>query len=99
MAHLTHPIENSIAVITLDNTPQNRLSPRMLDELGDALTAIGNSDARALLLHAEGDDFSFDGDIVPSHDMNAQALSTLIERYMTAFNQVQRPSINTEAAD
>jgi enoyl-CoA hydratase/carnithine racemase len=98
MAHLTHTIENSIAVIILDNAPQNRLSPQMLDELGDALTAIGNSDARALLLRAEGADFSFGGDIVPWPDMSARELRTLFERYMNAFNQFERLSIPTVAA-
>jgi enoyl-CoA hydratase/carnithine racemase len=98
MAHLTHTIENSIAVITLDNAPQNRLSPQMLDELGEALTAIGNSDARALLLRAEGADFSFGGDIVPWPDMSARELRTLFERYMNAFNQFERLSIPTVAA-
>src|SRR5260370_15023254 len=98
MAHLTHTIENRIAVITLDNAPQNRLSPQMLDELGEALTAIGNSDARALLLRAEGADFSFGGDIVPWPDMSARELRTLFERYMNAFNQFERLSIPTVAA-
>src|SRR5260221_13506256 len=98
MANLTHTIENSIAVIILDNAPQNRLSPQMLDELGDALTAIGNSDARALLLRAEGADFSFGGDIVPWPDMSARELRTLFERYMNAFNQFERLFIPTVAA-
>lgn len=74
MPHLTHSIEDRIAVIALDNPPQNRLSPQMLDELGAALTAIGESDARALLLRAEGPDFSFGGDIVPWPDMSRQEL-------------------------
>src|SRR5258708_16010155 len=98
MAHLTQPIENRIAVIVLDNAHQNRLSPKMLDELGDALTAIGNSGARALLLRAEGADFSFGGDIVPWPDMSARELRTLFERYMNAFNQFERLSIPTVAA-
>src|SRR5258708_10759414 len=98
MAHLTQPIENRIAVCSVDTAAQTRLSPEMLDGLGDALAAIGNSDARALLLRAEGADFSFGGDIVPWPDMSARELRTLFERYMIAFNQFERLSIPTVAA-
>jgi enoyl-CoA hydratase/carnithine racemase len=98
MAHLTHTIENSVAFLVLDNPPQNRLSPQMLDELRDALAAIGNSDARALLLGAEGPDFSFGGDIVPWPEMSLRELRTLFESYMNTFNQFERLSIPTVAA-
>jgi len=37
MAYLTHTIENSLAVVVLDNPPRNRLSPQVLDELSTAL--------------------------------------------------------------
>jgi enoyl-CoA hydratase/carnithine racemase len=98
MAHLTHTIENSLAVVVLDNPPQNRLSPQMLDELSAALAAIGNSDARALLLRAGGADFSVGGDIVPWPEMSSRELRTLFERYMNSFNQFERLSIPTVAA-
>jgi hypothetical protein len=42
----------------------------MADELADAIDAIGRSGARAVLLRAEGPDFSFGGDIVPWPDMD-----------------------------
>jgi enoyl-CoA hydratase/carnithine racemase len=63
MAHLSHSINGNIALITLNNPPQNRLSLQILDELDVALTAIGDSETRALLLRADGADFSFGGDI------------------------------------
>jgi enoyl-CoA hydratase/carnithine racemase len=98
MAHLAHSIDSSVAVITLNNPPQNRLSPQMLDELDAALTAVGDSDARALLLRADGADFSFGGDIVPWPEMNTRELRTLFERYMNTFNRFERLSIPTVAA-
>jgi enoyl-CoA hydratase/carnithine racemase len=98
MTHLTQTIENGVAILALNNPPQNRLSPQMLDEFRDALEAIGNSDARALLLRAEGPDFSFGGDIVPWPDMSQRELRTLFERYMSVFNQFERLSIPTVAA-
>ena len=98
MSHLTHSIKDGIAVITLRNPPQNRLTPQLFDELDAALTAIGESDARALLVHAEGPDFSFGGDIVDWPDMTARELRTLFERYMNCFNRFERLSVPTVAA-
>jgi enoyl-CoA hydratase/carnithine racemase len=98
MAHLTYTIENDVAVVVLNNPPQNRLSPQMLDELSGALAAIGDSNARALLLRAEGTDFSFGGDIVPWPEMSSRELRTLFESYMNTFNQFERLSIPTVAA-
>ncbi|MBB3458301.1 enoyl-CoA hydratase/carnithine racemase [Rhizobium sp. BK313] len=98
MSHLVYHIEGNLATITLTNPPQNRLSPQMLGELTSALKAIGGSGARALLLCAEGEDFSFGGDIVPWPDMSHRELRVLLEDYMTTFNQFERLSIPTIAA-
>lgn len=98
MAHLTHTIEDSIATIILNNPPQNRLSPQMIDELETALTAIGDSSARTLLVRAEGDDFSFGGDIVPWPEMTSRELRTMFERYMNSFNRFERLAMPTVAA-
>ena len=46
----------------------------MTDELADALDAFGHSGARAVLLRAEGPDFSFGGDILTWPEMNVQDL-------------------------
>jgi enoyl-CoA hydratase/carnithine racemase len=96
--HLTYAIDGNVAVITLNNPPQNRLSPQMVDEFEDALDAVGNSEARALLLRADGPDFSFGGDIVPWPEMSKRELRTLFERFMNAFNRFERLSIPTVAA-
>ena len=98
MAHLSHSINGNIALITLNNPPQNRLSLQILDELDVALTAIGDSETRALLLRADGADFSFGADIVPWPDMSTRELRTLFERYMNTFNRFERLSIPTVAA-
>jgi enoyl-CoA hydratase/carnithine racemase len=98
MAHLSHSINGNIALITLNNPPQNRLSLQILDELDVALTAIGDSETRALLLRADGADFSFGGDIVPWPDTSTRELRTLFERYMNTFNRFERLSIPTVAA-
>jgi len=98
MSHLEYIIEDDIALIVLQNPPQNRLSPQMLEEFSAAIDAIGKSEARALLVTAEGPDFSFGGDIVPWVDLNDRELRTLFEGYLNAFNKFERLSIPTVAA-
>lgn len=70
----------------------------MLDEFAHAITAVSNSDARALVVTADGADFSFGGDIVPWVDLNERELRTLFEGYLNAFNTFERLSIPTIAA-
>ncbi|WP_218123151.1 enoyl-CoA hydratase/isomerase family protein [Sphingomonas sp. NFR15] len=95
---MNYAIDGQVAVITLSNGPQNRLSPQMLDELDAALSSIEDGDARALLLHAQGRDFSFGGDIVPWRDLSPHQLRNLLERFMQTFNRFERMAIPTIAA-
>ncbi|WP_211151815.1 enoyl-CoA hydratase/isomerase family protein [Novosphingobium sp. HR1a] len=95
---MNYSIDGPVAVITLSNGQQNRLSPQMLDELDAALSAVTNSNARALLLQADGPDFSFGGDIVPWPDLSAHELRGLLERFMQAFNRFERMAIPTVAS-
>jgi len=43
MAGLTYHIENEVATIVLNNPPQNRIGDQMIDELEDAINAVGGS--------------------------------------------------------
>ncbi len=98
MPHLSFDYEGAVARITIHNPPQNRLSPQMLEEFSDALRDIGRSEARALVVQADGPDFSFGGDIVPWPDMSQRELRTLFDGYMQAYNQFERLSIPTVVA-
>jgi enoyl-CoA hydratase/carnithine racemase len=98
MSHLVLDISNQIATITLNNPPQNRLAEQMIGELEDALTTVGRSEVRAVLLRAEGPDFSFGGDILPWDGMSDAALRSLFERYMNAFNRFERLPVPVVAA-
>src|SRR5262249_16406023 len=97
MAHLRYAIENDLATVILNNPPQNRLSAEMLDELAHGLDGISQSTARALLLRADGPDFSCGGDIVPWPEASISQLRTLFERYMSVFNQFERLAMPTVA--
>ena len=90
MPHLTHTIESSIATIILDRSPQNRIDDQMVDELATAISAIERSDARVVLVRAEGENFSFGGDILPWPDAPPRQLRARFEGYMDVFNRFER---------
>jgi enoyl-CoA hydratase/carnithine racemase len=98
MPHLTWTIDDGLATLILDNPPQNRLSMQMMDELEAALQAIAFSNARAVLLRAEGPDFSYGGDIEPWPDWDERELRANGERFLWTFNQFERLAIPTVAA-
>ncbi len=90
MPHLRYSIEDRIATLVLENPPQNRIDEQMADELAEAVDVVGRSDARAVLLRADGSDFSFGGDIVTWPDLDARELRTLFERYTSVFNRFEQ---------
>jgi enoyl-CoA hydratase/carnithine racemase len=98
MSHLTYSIEDRVATLTLDNPPQNRIDEQMADELAEAIDAVGRSDARVVLLRADGPDFSFGGDIETWPDLDPRELRTLFERYMSVFNRFERLPLPVIAA-
>jgi enoyl-CoA hydratase/carnithine racemase len=99
MPHLHLEISpNGVATVILDNPPQNRISDQMVGELHEANQAIESSSARAILLMAAGQDFSFGGDIMPWPEKDARQLRPTFERYMRVFNEFERLPIPTIAA-
>ena len=98
MPHLSYSIEDRIATLVLENPPQNRIDEQMADELAEAVDVVGRSDARAVLLRADGSDFSFGGDIVTWPDLDARELRTLFERYTSVFNRFEQLPLPVIAA-
>jgi enoyl-CoA hydratase/carnithine racemase len=98
MPHLTHSIEDRVATLVLDNPPQNRIDEQMANDLADALDAITRSDARAVLVRAEGPDFSHGGDITDWPDARPRELRAAFERHMSVFNQLERLPLPVIAA-
>ncbi|GAA4550322.1 enoyl-CoA hydratase/isomerase family protein [Pseudonocardia xishanensis] len=98
MAHLTWTVDDDVATLVLDNPPQNRIGLEMVEELGEALDAVERSDARAVLLRAEGADFSFGGDIEPWPDWDERELRANFERFLSTFNRFERLPVPTVAA-
>lgn len=98
MPPLSYRIDGNVATITIDNPPQNRYTQDVFDELAQALVVIGNSDARALLLHATGPDFSYGGDINPWPKMTTHEVRAMFEQRLATFNAFERLPIPTVAA-
>ncbi len=96
--HLNLSIHGASATITLTNPPQNRLGIQMLEELEAAVDTIANSGVRALLIRADGPDFSYGGDIMPWAGMKTWNLRALFQRYMTVFNRIESLPFPTVAA-
>ena len=98
MPKLTYSIEDRVATLVLNHPPQNRIDVQMASELAEALDAVERSDARVVLLRADGPDFSFGGDIVDWPNMDVRELRTLFERYMSVFNRFERLPLPVIAA-
>jgi enoyl-CoA hydratase/carnithine racemase len=60
--------------------------------------ALRLGESRAVLLRAEGTDFSFGGDIMNWPNMSLRHLRATFDRYMTAFNRFERLPVPVVAA-
>jgi enoyl-CoA hydratase/carnithine racemase len=98
MAHLAVAFEAGVATLTLDNPAQNRIGDRMVEELDAAIDEVGARGARAVLLRADGPDFSFGGDIEPWPDDTPARLRARFERYLAVFNRFERLPVPVVAA-
>jgi enoyl-CoA hydratase/carnithine racemase len=70
----------------------------MVDELAAAVTAIERSDARAVLVRSEGENFSFGGDIMSWPGADVRELRSRFEHYMSVFNRFERLPLPVIAA-
>ncbi len=90
--------EGPVAVITLENPPQNRINETVGAELADAIDKIEAGEFRAVLLRANGPDFSFGGDIMNWPDMTMRQLRATFDQYMSIFNRFERLPLPVIAA-
>ena len=91
-------IEGPIATITLDHPPGNRINFAMREELLGVFRKVAWSDARVLLIRAEGRDFSLGGDIRDWPGIPAHELRPKIEVFAEALDQLDRLAIPVVAA-
>jgi len=98
MSHMRLEIDGDVATLTLENPPQNRIGDQMVEAFAAAIDQVLASQARALLLRAEGPDFSFGGDITKWPEMDPRQLRAAFDRYMTTFNRFEKLPIPVVAA-
>lgn len=98
MTHLTCTVEDGLGTVRLHNPPQNRIDAQMTEELDAALRDIETGGARAVLLHADGADFSFGGDIEPWPEWTDHELRSHFGEAMAVFNRLERLAVPTIAA-
>jgi enoyl-CoA hydratase/carnithine racemase len=94
-AHLA--IDGPIATLSLDHPPGNRISFAMRAELLAAFRHVAQSDARVLVIRAEGRDFCLGGDIRAWRGVSSEELRPKIEVYADALEQLDRLTIPTVA--
>lgn len=95
---LSRDSSEHVAVLTLHNPPQNRIGVPMTTELLAAVDEITARGARAVVLHAEGPDFSYGGDIVPWEGQDVRELRASFELFLRAFNAVEQLPVPVIAA-
>jgi len=98
MSHVTLHVETQVAVLELDHAPQNRIDDQMVVELADALDVIERSGARAVVLRANGTDFSFGGDIRDWPGTATHELRATFSRYLDVFNRFEQLPLPVIAA-
>jgi enoyl-CoA hydratase/carnithine racemase len=98
VAQLEFASNGPLAVVTLHNPVQNRIGDRMVEELAEIVDSIEAGESRAVLLRAEGPDFSFGGDIMNWPDMSQRDLRAAFARHLAAFNRFERLPMPVVAA-
>jgi enoyl-CoA hydratase/carnithine racemase len=87
MAGIEFSVSSGVASLVLDNPPQNRLSTELLSGFGEAVRSIaGDHDIRAVLVRAEGEDFSFGGDISTWLELTPEQIRDNVNAAIQLFN-------------
>ncbi|MEJ0028825.1 MAG: enoyl-CoA hydratase/isomerase family protein [Rhizomicrobium sp.] len=98
MASFTFTVEDGIATLLLSNPPQNRLNNATSADFRRAVEKIETDQSiRALVIRAEGENFSFGGDIGNWLDVDPAAIGASIGeglRWLGAFETLRVPVIS-----
>ena len=96
MPLITFQQQDQLGEIVINNPPQNQITADAVTDFSVALTEVAKSDVRAVLLRAEGDDFSFGAD--PSifdgmDEAKAVGLAGAVLGFISAFEELPIPTI------
>jgi enoyl-CoA hydratase/carnithine racemase len=98
MTHISLKVEWPVSIITVHRPPQNRIDDDMVEQFATIIEKIESSESRAVLLRADGPDFSFGGDIMKWPDMSVRQLRATFDRYLSVFNRFERLPLPVVAA-
>jgi hypothetical protein len=85
--------------LVLDNPTQNRLSTELLSGFGEAVRSIAeNRDVRAVLVRAEGENFSFGGDISTWLELTPEQMRDNLNAVLQLFNAFENLPVPVVAA-
>jgi enoyl-CoA hydratase/carnithine racemase len=90
-------VHEGVATFMLDNPPQNRLSLEVLTEFAAALEQVRTDESvRVVVLRAEGENFSYGGDISVWPQFTPEQMSAMVSQVLpvlTAFETLPVPVI------
>lgn len=99
MAGLKFTIASSVATLAIDNPPQNRLGPELMaDFLAAVRTIASDRSIRAVLVRADGANFSFGGDISNWLELTPQQMRTNLAGALQLFNAFEQLPVPVVAA-
>jgi enoyl-CoA hydratase/carnithine racemase len=98
VAYITLSFDGAVAILTLSAPNNNRFGVEMVDEMDKAIDELIAKEARAVLLCADGPDFSHGGDIIPWLNLKPREINSIFERYMDVFNRLERLPLPVIAA-
>jgi enoyl-CoA hydratase/carnithine racemase len=99
MASVTLEIHDALAVVTISRSPLNLFTWEMLDELSDIIDQVAAAPLRALLLKANGQNFSAGADVPAMFEgLSAQAAEAHLVKHIPLMARLQELPIPTIAA-
>jgi enoyl-CoA hydratase/carnithine racemase len=96
MPRVTYQEQGQLGEIVIDNPPQNLFSGEVLTDLSVAIKEAAASDARAVLLRAEGDDYSAGADVSVFSgvgEAEAAELAAAVIGYIHAIEGLSVPTV------
>ena len=98
MAKAQFNLEGDVGEIVIADPPLNLFGPELLRDLTNATGEALDSGARAILVYAEGDNFSAGANVETFLDRDETAARELIEEFMPAIRRFAQSDVPTVAA-
>lgn len=98
MARVAFTVEDGLGEIVIDDPPLNLFGLDLINGLGNAAEQVIASDARAVLVRAEGDNFSAGADVRLFLDRDETSARELIEGFVPMIRRFSEFGVPTIAA-